>query len=885
MLSEPRPIVVVPHTHWDREWYSPYQTFRMKLVDLTDELLDMLESDPSFRHFMFDGQMAVVDDYLAVRPENEERLRRLAASGRLGMGPWYILMDEFLVSGETMIRDLQLGFERAAAFGGAMEVGYLPDMFGHIAQMPQLLRQFGLKDAVVWRGVPSAIDKGAFWWEAPDGSTVRAEYLVEGYGNGAALPDDAKELVALVRRFESDYDSFLQGPILWMNGTDHQLPMHYLGRVLSEANEIQDDYRFRVGSLAEYLEAAPTAGLAEWKGELRSGARAPLLMGVASNRVDVKQAAAVAERTLERLAEPLSALFLPRERWPRTLLAEAWLEMIRNSAHDSSCACSVDEVCSAVLHRYAEARQIGEGLTERAVRALTTSLAEPGHVALNPSARARRGVVELRLPGTAPVPGTQVLHVSDGRAGADGITRSDAVTLTQAAIDGMSELRDVEIEIDDDGVLDVRLHCAFEDDGARRYAGSAKSYVSEAARQNPDGPARIAIVTPASQKVLAWVDDVPGFGWAHIEPGGPPAEVEAVEVTGDESSPTITNGLLTVVVDAGTGTFSLDGVAGLGRLVDDGDTGDTYNYNTPRRDAVVDEPDAVEVRIIEAGPLRARVEIVRSFRWPERAFFNERGGEKPVETTTMLEVRAGSDLVSITTEFDNPSRDHRVRAWFPLPEPARTSTAECAFAVVERGLEAEGGPTELGLPTYPSRRFVCAGGLTVVHEGLLEYELVDIRADRAHALALTLLRCTGLLSNGPMPYRPLPAGPVVAAEDAQMIGPQVLRYGIRMADDVEGAYRSVDEAFLPLITAGAPGGGDRPARGTALGVTGAEVSAVVREGGELIVRVFNPGPTPSTVRIEGRRGWLTDLRGRPLDPFEESFELGPWRIATAQLAD
>ena len=104
------------------------------------------------------------------------------------MGPWYILMDEFLVSGETIVRNLQMGIKRGAAFGGAMEVGYLPDMFGHIAQMPQILAQAGLEHAVVWRGVPSSITKTGFWWEAPDGSTVRAEYLPVGYSNGAVAP-------------------------------------------------------------------------------------------------------------------------------------------------------------------------------------------------------------------------------------------------------------------------------------------------------------------------------------------------------------------------------------------------------------------------------------------------------------------------------------------------------------------------------------------------------------------------------------------------------------------------------------------------------------------------------------------------------------------------
>src|SRR5207237_7674834 len=110
-------------------------------------------------------------------------------------------------------------------------------------------------------------------------------------------------------------------------------------------------------------------------------------------------------------------------------------------------------------------------------------------------------------------------------------------------------------------------------------------------------------------------------------------------------------------------------------------------------------------------------------------------GAREVEVRTTVELRAGERLARVTTELDNSCRDHRLRAHFPLPQRASTSRAECAFAVVERGLEAEGGPTEKGLPTFPSRRFVVAGGLTVVHEGLLEYELVAARA----ALGLTPL--------------------------------------------------------------------------------------------------------------------------------------------------
>src|ERR1700687_1416322 len=221
-----RTVAIVPHTHWDREWYAPFQAFRLRLVDLLDEFLPRLEADPAYARFMLDGQMAVVDDYLAVRPEAEPTLRRLAASGRLAMGPWYILMDEFLVSGETIIRNLQTGLERAAAFGGAMPVGYLPDMFGHIAQMPQILALGGFDHAVVWRGVPSAVDKTAFWWTALDGSTVRAEYLWVGYSNGASMPDDAKALLRRVQIHEAELGAAVSpaARLLWTHRPVHPVP-------------------------------------------------------------------------------------------------------------------------------------------------------------------------------------------------------------------------------------------------------------------------------------------------------------------------------------------------------------------------------------------------------------------------------------------------------------------------------------------------------------------------------------------------------------------------------------------------------------------------------------------------------------------------------------
>ena len=873
-----RTVSVVPHTHWDREWYAPFQRFRLQLVDLLDDLLPRLEADPSFRHFLLDGQMAVVDDYLEVRPEAEATLRRLATSGRLAMGPWYALPDEFLVSGETLVRNLQLGLRRAAAFGGAMDVGYLPDMFGHVAQMPQVLAQFGFEHTVVWRGVPSAVDRSGFWWEAPDGTTIRAEYLPEGYGNGARVPDDAKALLHLVDGFIRTHESVLDGPVLWMVGTDHQTPRPWLGRVVLEANELQDDVELVIRSLAEHVAAAPTEGLPHWAGELRSGARANLLMGVGSNRTDVKVAAAVAERTLERLAEPLAALFTPAADWPRTLLDLAWREVIRNSAHDSVCACSHDDVVDAVLHRYAEARHIGKGLVRRTMGRFADTLAVTGAVVVNPSARTRGGMVELDLPGAGPADGLQLLSETAAEEVLHEIAAADAVLVVEREIFLHPALIELELDVDGDRVEVLLREGERLMDAPPENTTAVLTALSELAAARPDGVVRIERHGPARRRVLAHIDAVLGYGWQAWDPTRSGA---AVGVTVDGT--TLTNGLVTVVVDPADGTFSLDGLATLGKIVDDGDAGDTYNWSPPDHDVFVDHAETVSVSVAEAGPVRGRVVVDAVYRLPHHIEDRARVGEVDLVIQTTYELRAGEDFVRVSTAIDNQARDHRLRAGFPLPEPTDHSEAECAFTVVRRGLDAEGGPTERPMSTFPSRRFVRAGGLTVAHEGLLEYELVDIADGRSHRLALTLLRCTGMLSQGPMTTRPLPAGPESPLEGPQMQGRQTVRYAVRLGDG--DPYAFVDDTFTPLQVATGAGEGTVPGHGQMLSVVGAQVSALYRDGGALHVRVFNPTEEPTTVTVEGHRGWRVDLRGRPVEPFEQTVALAPHQIATLQLAD
>ncbi len=253
-----------------------------------------------------------------------------------------------------------------------------------------------------------------------------------------------------------------------------------------------------------------------------------------------------------------------------------------------------------------------------------------------------------------------------------------------------------------------------------------------------------------------------------------------------------------------------------------------------------------------------------------------RVGREAVEVITELELRAGEPLVRVTTRFDNPGRDHRLRARFPLPQPAARSVAECAFATVTRG-EPEGGRHEPALGTYPARRFVQAGGLTITHEGLLEYELEKGGA----ALLLTLLRATGILARPAPVARPNLAGPSEPVIAAQLLGPHRVRYAVAVGS--HDPWRLADLAWLPLQVVPSSGTGALPGVGSRLTVRGAEVSALHRVDGAVELRVFNPAAEEATVEVPGHAGTLVDLRDQPTARWAERFRLRPWGIATARL--
>ena len=223
--TEQRQFIVVSHTHWDREWYQPFEAFRTRLVRMMDSLIDLLERDPDFKHFVMDGQTVPLDDYLEIRPDRRETIEKLVREGRLLAGPNYILPDEFLIGAEAWVRNLMVGIRSARKYGAVMEIGYSPDAFGHIAHLPAILRGFGLESVLIWRGVPNSIKTSEFRWAAPDGSEVLVLHFAHGYGHMAVPPDDREGLSNYLGHLRSTLEPYTTTKyVLVPNGTDHLLP-------------------------------------------------------------------------------------------------------------------------------------------------------------------------------------------------------------------------------------------------------------------------------------------------------------------------------------------------------------------------------------------------------------------------------------------------------------------------------------------------------------------------------------------------------------------------------------------------------------------------------------------------------------------------------------
>ncbi|MDX3094964.1 glycoside hydrolase family 38 C-terminal domain-containing protein [Streptomyces sp. ME19-03-3] len=906
-----RSAVFVPHFHWDREWYEPFQVFRHRLVTALDTVLETAETDPDFR-FTVDGQMAAVEDYLQMRPEHRDRVKALVGEGRLAIGPWLILLDEFLCSGETIVRNLQMGWAAAAELGGSMPVGYLPDMFGHVAQMPQILARAGIEHAALWRGVPGSVEGHAFRWRAPDGSEVRTEFLFDGYDNGLdvlLVPDQ-------IGRALEEYAQMTAGrwggdPVLAMAGTDHNAPDPRLARWLREASG--ERRPITIATLDEYIRRHVRDEVpAVVTGELRSHARGNILPGVLSVRRGLKRRMAVAERIVDH-AERMNALWSARDDSP--FLSLAWHKIIESSAHDSVVGSGTDETAEQVEARLAEAAQAARAVRDAALAGPAAAVPSDGHLVANPLAAPRTALVEVDV--MAPSEGTVlVATAADGSRHPVQLVAQAPTVLSDERVDA-SQLERVLRRIHRRELFGRLID---------HYELTAGSLVFHLAEVPSSGPfdllvlrrevAAAAAAHPGEWRVLTLEEaratalvpvTVPASGLASftVAPAARAAAPGTASAPATATAGRLSNGLVEVVV-AADGTLEVTGadgtvLRGVGRLVDGGDRGDSYNYGPPAHDLLVSEPNEVAVELVEDGPLRSRVRITRVYGWPaalspDREVRDGRTVSTPVQT--LVELRTGEPFVRVTTSFLNQAADHRLRFHVPLPRPVAVSASAGQFAVTERGLTAEGGWGEHPIPTFPASSFVSAGAATVLLDHATEYELTAEGTE----LAVTLLRAVGSISVNIHPLRDEPAASEIPAPGAQDLGVRIEnRFALVPS---AGGWQAADTVALAeefrndvLVTRGtAPAGGRLPADATGVRVDGVDVfvSSVRRVtdgdlGAGTEVRLVAMADAGATARVTGAftRVTTVDLLGRPLEtaPARSGVELalGPWEIRTIVL--
>lgn len=348
-------VIAYLHTHWDREWYREFEIFRMRLLRVFDEVLDALEQDliPSF---YFDGQVVALLDYLKIRPENEQRVRALIKSRKLFIGPFYCLVDEFLTSATLFKKNLEYGLSIAREFGCEDFTGYLPDTFGHSDGVIKILKEFGLNEAIVWRGCPKELP-AEFVWQDINGEKINGINLLRGYFMDIFTADlpiikKAEFLNNNLNKIAEKSGEVLLLPI----GADHLgIPLDVKEQI-ALVNTALDNYEIELGSLFDYIEAVKASHKTIWVGELRDNSATFTLEGSYSARADLKQMNIIATHQLER-ATRLVKHFSLEEKYDK-LLEYAYKLLLKNQAHDSICGCSTDDTHYENVLRYKKIEQI-----------------------------------------------------------------------------------------------------------------------------------------------------------------------------------------------------------------------------------------------------------------------------------------------------------------------------------------------------------------------------------------------------------------------------------------------------------------------------------------------------------------------------------------------
>ncbi len=848
-LTNPTPEIrfwIVPHTHWDREWFIPFQVIRLKLVRMVDELMDTLEADPSFSSFTLDGQAVVLEDYLAARPESRDRVTRLIREGRIRIGPSYVLPDEYLVGQESLVRNLLLGRQLCRQFGMETPVAYYPDTFGHVAQMPQIVRGFGMDSFVFWRGLGDDSDRlgVAFRWQGPDGSELLAIRQIDGYGaadnlgrwarGGVRTSDPAEYPEMALRRLKELREiaaPYLERSgvidLLAGNGTDHQLVQADLPSVLAAVNSAWPEAEFRIAGLDDYAAAIRPRMpyLALYEGEMCDGKDAPVLRGVNSARMPLKQRNEAVERALTEAEIAASmACLATGAPYPAEDLRMAWRQLLLNHPHDSICGCSVDEVHRDMAGRFDAAEQLALRLRREALwklaggEAIWSYRERPNlqRTAVNLMPWRRSGLVELSLPNELAHARTVRAESSTGELAAQVVRGSQgSVALVAASVDGF-------------GTTTIRLRSGRSQvEGARQvgYRAIENEYY------------RVAVLTDGTLELLH-------------KPSGRKL----------------------------TGGHWFEDMA---------DRGDEYNFCPVEGDTPWDSRQhKIRVRPGLRGPAVASLMLEIEAHLPS-GLRGDRGARRRsiVGSPIKVEVRlvAGVERVEFVTTVENRAQDHRLRVVFPAAATTEVRS-EGHYVLLRRPVGAPAhGPDwkEPPAATHHTQGAVEAGGVAILGRGLPEYEVRAMA--QGTEIALTLLRCVGWLSRDDLSTRPGGAGPHLPTPEAQCPGVHQFEYALALGypSDSELVRSSIDYRFG--LVAGPAGLPDR----MPLTLDGENFCLAALKGAEdgdgCILRVYNPSQKTGSVAIDG----CDSVEPCRLDEQPESDPtpglLGPSRIASFRL--
>lgn len=825
---------LIPHTHWDREWHLPRAVLHVRLVHMLDDLLGRLVADPLYPSFLLDGQTILLEDYLCARPEQGQVVQDLVRQGRLQVGPWYVLADEVIPSGESLVRNLQLGGADAMRWGGRLDVLYSPDAFGHPACWPELARGAGIGAGVIWRGLGGGPGQEGdrYRWRGPSGAEVRLWHLPPG-GYEAAVdldtdPERVPEVWAWVRGQLVARATGSHIPVFI--GADHRAAPAGLGGVLEQLAELERPNVVRLSRLDEFFTAAAQdfAAAPVLTGELRAApGYAWSLQGAHGTRAPLKREAALAELWLERTTEPLAALAAWRGgRDQRAILELAWRTLVQCQFHDTICGTTADAVTHEAEQRLRVVRSYADAASTEALQDLVgydpdrsreqpTGHA-PGLVLWNPSPRPRHGVVIVdctlfRRDVPVGPPGTHVKRVGRGYE-PFALRARGGRALAQQVLD-----RQVALER-----IDASRHSPDQDEVDR---------------------VRLAV----------WAPPVAGCGFASLAPGAPPAsgprqrvEVQGRSLLNPQAVVTLDRTGALVLYDRRTQARWLD----LLRLESGGDAGDTYTYCPPVRDRIVRSQGPIRVRRLAAGPLVAALEASWHLS-AGRPASGRREGRGRIAVRLVIMLYADSPVVRCIFEFDNQATFHRLRARVPMRDPGPW-LAGTQFGRALRGSvpATAPAPLEAAVRTAPAHRFVASRseqhGLAVLAPGFFEYEHTP-RGD----LLFTLLRAVGALSRDDLPARPGHAAWPTATPGAQCPGRTRIELALAPLAPSDSPETLWEHVFTPIRGVWIRDALqlDPPAGGVTLEGAGLVFSALKpsRDGarGEIALRCYNPDAAAS----------------------------------------